>query len=39
MLKAIKYLIDVLLLISFFICAVSFGKKLVIIFYFQAYLT
>ena len=36
MLKAIKYLINILFLISFFICAVSFRNKLVVIFYLQA---
>ena len=34
--KAIKYFINVLLLISYFICAVSFGNKLIIIFCLQA---
>ena len=34
--KAIKYFINVLLLISFFTCAVSFRNKLIIIFYLQA---
>ena len=32
---AIKYFFNVLFLISFFICAVSFGNKLIIIFYLQ----
>ena len=34
--KAIKYFINVLFLICFFICVVSFRNKLVIIFYLQA---